>query len=472
VVEKTRTQPIGQPATTGAGQLSPQLVLVLNCAAPLEPSVRILLDAFQEVTVGRGAQRGFVVERQRGKQHLRVTLPDDCVSTRHARFYRAKCGWWCEDEGSKNGTFLDRTRLTKASLSDQSLLEIGNSSFLFRLAEVHDVREIVRDQDLSPPSPRLATFGGALAAQFSRLEAVARSTVPLLLLGETGTGKGVVAKALHELSGRGPFVAVHLATIPDNLLSSELFGHRKGAFSGATGDHEGLVRAAHGGTLFLDELGDLPMSAQTSLLRVLQDREVLPLGATRPVPVDVRVVAATHRNLAMAIQQRSFRADLLARIEGVTLTLPSLAQRREDIGLLLRDIIRHESATPNEVKLTTLAARALLSYDWPLNIRELEKAIAAAIPLARGKALDTADLPAPVRRSLAEARVADEASPRSTSRASAFDPRDRMALEALLRDHGGNVAASARAIQKEVLFLRRWIARHGIDLAALRSARR
>src|SRR5262249_17642380 len=216
------------------------------------------------------------------------------------------------------------------------LLQLGHTFFRFREdlpvtgAAILDARDLPDSGSLSP----------AFALVVERAAAVAPTRVPVLLRGETGTGKEVLAQLIHGLSGRaGPFVAVNSGAIPAELVESELFGHRKGAFSGALADHLGLVRTSDAGTLFLDEIGDLPLEAQPALLRVIQEREVTPVGAARPTAVDLRVIAATHRDLETLVAEGRFRQDLLARLDGVALDLPALRDRREDVPLLVARLL-------------------------------------------------------------------------------------------------------------------------------------
>src|SRR5437588_230906 len=186
-----------------------------------------------------------------------------------------------------------------------------------------------------------ATLSPVCRCQRARVGLGARARIPVLLLGETGTGKELIARAVHDLSGRtGPFLAVNCGALPETLVESELFGYRKGAFSGAYEDRPGLVRSSDKGTLLLDEIGSLPLPAQAALLRVLQEEEVVPVGATRPLRVNLRVVAATHEDLGVLASQELFRADLLARLSGFTLDLPPVRERREDVGLFLTSLLR------------------------------------------------------------------------------------------------------------------------------------
>jgi len=275
---------------------------------------------------------------------------------------------------------------------------------------------------------------------------------------------------VHALSGRkGPFVAVNCGAIPSNLVETELFGYRKGAFSGANEDRPGLVRSAAGGTLFLDELGDLPLAAQSAFLRLLQEREVTPVGDHRAVPVDVRVVTATHRHLASAAERGTFRADLLARLAGFTVHLPALRERREDLGLLTAAFLGRFASDPAvAVSFTLAAARALFAHAWPLNVRELEKCIERALVIAGGKPLDLEHFPeltgAPGEcvRSSAAAAVADS-SALPLRPLTADEQKHREALLVLLRQHSGNISAVARATGKARNQIQRWIRRYGIS---------
>jgi transcriptional regulator with GAF, ATPase, and Fis domain len=243
---------------------------------------------------------------------------------------------------------------------------------------------------------------------------------------------------------------VNCGAIAATLVESELFGHRRGAFSGAVDDHPGVIRGADRGTLLLDEIGDLPLPAQSALLRVLQEEEVLPVGATRPLKVDLRVVAATNHDLDALVAQNRFRPDLLGRISGYACTLPPLRERREDFALLVAALLEKVSAA-NHLAFSPDAARALLRHPWPLNIRELEKCLSSAAVLSRDERVELEDLPEylgapPV------ARPPDEQN---------FKRRDE--LVALLREHAGNVTSVARAMGKARTQVQRWLRRYAID---------
>jgi transcriptional regulator with GAF, ATPase, and Fis domain len=233
-----------------------------------------------------------------------------------------------------------------------------------------------------------------------RIERVGPTEATVLIQGERGTGKELVAAAVHEASRRRdrPYITLNCAALPVDLLASELFGHERGAFTGALERRPGLLAAADTGTVFLDEIGDLSIQGQAALLRFLQEREVRPLGATHAVRVDVRIIAATNRDLASAVRRGECRADLYDRISDVVLTVPPLRERREDILALAESFVadygrRHGATLP---RLSRQAARALVSYDWPGNVRELEKAISRSVIFADGRWIAPADFDLPL----------------------------------------------------------------------------
>jgi transcriptional regulator with GAF, ATPase, and Fis domain len=293
--------------------------------------------------------------------------------------------------------------------------------------------------------------------------------VSIVLLGETGTGKEVIARALHVLSGRtGAFVAVNCGALPASLLEAELFGHRRGAFTGAIGERTGLVRSAEGGTLFLDEIGELPPASQTAFLRVLQEREVVPIGDDRPVKVDVRLCAATHRDLAGLVERGAFRDDLFGRISGFTLALPPLAERRADFGLLLRALLARIPGA-SELRFAPAALRTLLTHRWPLNIRALEKTLLTAATLATDGVILPVHLIELLRRaSCDDARPPAPPSPTLAAPRSEQDEALRDQLIGLLTAHRGNVVAVSRAIGRRRTQIYRWAHRLSIDLAGFR----
>jgi DNA-binding NtrC family response regulator len=251
--------------------------------------------------------------------------------------------------------------------------------------------------------PGIVTAGGAMAEVLSTVARAAPTAVPVLILGESGTGKELVARALHAASGRaaGPFVAVNGASLSPTLLESELFGHERGAFTGAERARKGRFELASGGTFFLDEVGDLPPEVQVKLLRVLQEGTIERVGSAEPIAVDVRVVAATHRDLPAEVAAGRFREDLYYRLAVVALEIPPLRRRRGDIPLLAEHFLAKHAAGVSK-QLSREAMDLLVSYDYPGNVRQLENIVQRSLVLARGELITTADLPAAVTGRAAE----------------------------------------------------------------------
>lgn len=293
---------------------------------------------------------------------------------------------------------------------------------------------------------------------------VASGDASVLIRGESGTGKELYAHALHRLSERsqGPFIKLNCAAIPEHLLEAELFGYEEGAFTGARkGGKPGKFQLAHGGTLFLDEIGDMPLSMQVKLLRVLQDREVEAVGATRLVSVDVRVIAATHRPLESLVQRGEFREDLFYRINVVPLAIPPLRERREDIPLLVRHILSRLSERNGRhcPALSEAAMACLYQHSWPGNIRELENVLEAAFYLG-GSHLDAEDLPEPLRNIQGAAPV------QATSLKDSLMQAERNALKIALAESGGSRIHAARILGISKSSFYQKLARHGLYVDA------
>ena len=304
-----------------------------------------------------------------------------------------------------------------------------------------EVRRLGGSGDLVGESP-------AMRELFAEIETVAPTAASVLIRGATGTGKELVARRIHQLSqaARGPFVALNCAAVPEALLESELFGHRKGAFTGADRDRAGRLREAHGGTLFLDEIGDMPLAAQAKLLRVLQERTVEPLGGGPAVRVDVRVLAATHRDLVALSAEQRFRQDLYYRLRVVEIALPSLARRGDDVLLLARHFLAL-SGKPG-CELAPATATALLAHPWPGNVRELRNAMERAAIFCRGS-VRPRDLPAEIRSGSASgpAPSGDDPAPSGdfqAAKTAALERFERRFFSDALRRHRGNVSRAAR----------------------------
>ncbi len=328
------------------------------------------------------------------------------------------------------------------------------------LAEVRALREDLRGRY------RLEGIIGESGAMQEVLGVVRRvgpSTATVLIQGESGTGKELIARALHSQGPRasGPFVAVNCAALPETLLESELFGHEKGAFTGASERRVGRFEAAEGGTIFLDEIGDLTPALQVKLLRVLQERRIERLGANRPIPVDVRVLAATNQDLERAIRERHFREDLYYRLNVVTLTLPPLRRRREDLPLFLDHFLKKfAEANGKAIQGFTREARdVLMKYDYPGNVRELENIVERAVLLTRGEVIGLSDLPLAMQEGAALPGAA--AAPASLPALVERVEREKI-LEAL-RDAGGVQTRAAERLGISERALRYKLKKYGLS---------
>ncbi len=294
------------------------------------------------------------------------------------------------------------------------------------------------------------------------VETVAPSDSTVLVTGESGTGKEVVARWVHERSSRarGAFRSVNCGALPEGLLESELFGHVKGSFTGAVRDKHGLFAAATGGTFFLDEIGETTAATQVKLLRVLQEREVIPVGATEPVAVDARLVAATNRDLEDEVKRGRFRGDLYYRLNVITVHLPPLRDRRDDVPLLAEAFLARTAALrgARPKALSADALDALLHYDWPGNVRELENALERAAILSAGDVIDVGALPARVSARAAEPFVSEK--PAATPTLEAIE---RAYVTWVLQNESGNKSRAADALGIDPSTLYRKLTRYGID---------
>jgi transcriptional regulator of acetoin/glycerol metabolism len=456
-VEETRERSRGDRVPR-----APHLFLAFECDRPAAGGARYSLADVDEVVVGRGTERCVLQEVSAGVRRLTVQAPASRLSGMHARIVRTEGGWVLEDAHSTNGSFVCGQSIHRAMVDEGSIIELGRVIFLLR-PSMPTPPGTPAQIDSSELPDSTATLIPSAAHHLADLLHIARSPVPVLLFGETGTGKEVLARAVHALSERtGPFIAMNCGALTDNLLESQLFGHVRGAFSGAAKDEPGYFRAADGGTLLLDEIGDLPLASQPALLRVLQEKEVLPVGSVRGVKVDVRVVAATHRSLRQLGDDGQFRPDLLARLEGFSYTVPPLRERREDLGILIGAIL--EKARASGVPTSTVspdAATAMFAHAWPENVRGLEQCLMRAAVLASGATVQLSHLPPAVARALDFEDPAADPSfipPLSSDEA---ELRDR--LVALLKRHRGNVADVARALGKARMQIHRWLRRFEVD---------
>jgi transcriptional regulator with PAS, ATPase and Fis domain len=339
-----------------------------------------------------------------------------------------------------NGVQVNGTRVSEAALSINDVIRVG------------EWIGVIVSTDPMHSQPGVAfTFehglvaGPALRPPLDMAKLGASTDLPIVIQGESGTGKELVARAVHLWSARpGPFLAVNCAALPEALAEAMLFGHRKGAFTGAVQDSRGHFRAAQGGTLLLDEVADLPVALQAKLLRAIEQGEVIPVGEATPVQVDVRVLAATQVPLSDQVRDRTFRRDLAARLDGITIVLPPLRDRIEEIPHLFDWFLRKHGGT-EPPRPEPCLIEALCLYDWPSNVRELEHLVRRLIGLSAGESrLRVAQLPEQIRAS-SGAAVSAEGKLSSPDGFGARDARDLAMLTRSLRVHGGNVARAAAA---------------------------
>ena len=385
-----------------------------------------------------------------------LILTDAAVSRFHCEIVVERGRVVIRDLESRNGTIVNGVVVLGAHLSEGTLIDVGRSKLRFGLGT----------DPLRVPMAEHARFGALVGESlgmrqvFALLERAAQSDATVLLTGETGTGKELAAESIHAASARrdGPFVVVDCGAIPRELMESELFGHERGAFTGAVAARAGAFEAAHRGTIFLDEIGELDLDLQPKLLRVLERRQLKRVGSTRFVPADVRIVAATNRSLEKEVNAKRFRPDLYYRLAVLEVRLPPLRERPDDIPLLVENVLEQLGASglaEAQLLRTPEAHQELAGHPWPGNVRELRNYIERCLVLAERQPLAAAS-PADV-----EAGHGPPASLRS-ARDRALMQFERQYLEALLAHHSGNVSAAARTAGIDRKYLYKLLWKHGL----------
>jgi len=397
-----------------------------------------------------------------------VVLIDSTVSRSHCEIVRESRGYLLRDLGSTNGTLLDGAEIREVYLRPGAILTVGKVELKVRtFAERIEILPSEQDR-----------FGECVGKSlkmrevFGLLERLAPSDATVLLGGETGTGKDVLARSIHAASERKdrPFIVVDCGAVVGSLIESELFGHEKGAFTGATARRLGAFEQANGGTLFLDEIGELPLDLQPKLLRVLEQRTFRRVGGNEEIRVDIRVVAASKRKLKMEVERGKFREDLYFRLAVVPIDLPPLRERREDLPLLVETLLEDLASRENEdpLEVTSHALDALAAHDWPGNVRELRNVLARAAVLARSAGESELE-PSHVPMGFGGAAPAP-------SQGIAFDPKlsyrdnktlfeedfEKRYVSWLLDAHGGNISAAARAADMDRKYLHKLAKKHGV----------
>ncbi|WNG53984.1 sigma 54-dependent Fis family transcriptional regulator [Archangium gephyra] len=383
------------PADGGVG--SGTEVLVLESRATLK-----LRKCRIQVSAGPDDGRSLVSDKERLRCGAHPTndlvLAEDRTASRHHfEIINTERGWLLVDLNSTNGTFLDGRRIERAYLSAGAQIRAGSSTLTFAPID----EEVTVEPDREGELCGLVGQSVKMRQVFALIKKIAPMDVSVIIGGETGTGKELVAQAIHELSGRkkGPLVVLDCGAIPPNLIESELFGHEKGSFTGAMAARPGAFERAHGGTIFLDELGELRLDLQPKLLRVLENREVRRVGGNDTLEVDCRVIAATNRDLPKEIAAGNFREDLFFRLSVINLQLPPLRERREDIPLILKRGLADPEvmARHGRKRISPEALSLLMAYGWPGNVRELMNVLSHVLAFSDGEEVLPEHLPPRVR---------------------------------------------------------------------------
>jgi DNA-binding NtrC family response regulator len=429
-----------------------------------------------------------------------VVLRDETVSRYHCKVIQEDTGYVLVDLRSTNGTFINKVRVREGFLRPGCTISVGQQQLKFNARE-EEVAILPSDADRCG---QLVGKNARMRQIYSIIEKIAPTATTVVIEGETGTGKEVVAQSIHELSARakGPLMIFDCGAVPPNLIESELFGHEKGSFTGAVMTRQGLFEMADGGTLFLDELGELPIDLQPKLLRALEQREVRRVGSSKSLKCDVRIIAATNRNLEIEVREGRFRQDLFYRLSVVRLHLPALRERTDDIALLTSHLLRNHRSNklPDgsvRVKgLTPAALRALEAYEWPGNVRELVNVVERAVSFCDSETIQVEDLPEHVRDAKPRPRSdnpvfqtgsgstrAPSAVPISMQPEAPRPPEDLISgdvtfkdakerwvssferdyIISLLKRHGGNISHAAREADIDRKYFRKLMKKYDIE---------
>lgn len=398
-----------------------------------------LLDKHNRLMLwSRGAERltGYLQHQVQGQ----ASLPGSIETMPH--ILQAATITLAPADDQADGQLLQCTQTVR--LLQDAHGHYAGALVLLALASASEAASVAPQPKTSEKKTRfqgLLSRSPAMQAVFRIIENAAETTATVLVRGESGSGKELVAKAIHNLSVRhtGPFLAINCAALSSSLLESELFGHVRGAFTGAIKDHNGLFQRAHGGTLFLDEVAELPIDLQAKLLRVIQERNYIPVGGNQTIDVDVRLVAATHRSLREAVKNGQFREDLMFRLRVVPIFIPPLRERREDIPLLLWHFIHiHNGQVRHIDKIEPQAMKLLLDYAWPGNVRELHNVIEYAFAVGRGGTLRLAELPPEF--------IEPPSQPKPPARVAVSREQEALLIRQALQQHNGAISPAADSL--------------------------
>ena len=389
-----------------------------------------------------------------------ITLEDPAVSRFHCRIVPDRDGWLVEDSGSLNGTHLQGLNVRSAVLPPEATLALGNSIIRIQWAKASEKTLV----PMMPSFGALTGTGRAMRKLFALLEKVAASEINCFIHGESGTGKELVATEIVQRGVRAdkPFVVVDCGAISPNLVESELFGHVRGAFTGADRDRVGAFEAADGGTVFLDEIGELPLEVQPKLLRALEQREIRRVGETKARKVNVRVISATNRDLEREVNKGSFRGDLYFRIAVITVRVPPLRERPEDLPHLIRAFLGQLDASSSESLFGPEVLSELAKHEWPGNVRELRNYVERSIVLQTARLSFTPDTGVPGIAPGASAEV-DVSIPYKVAKEALIDGFERAYVRAVIAACNGNMTKAARMAGIDRMYLHRLVQKHGRD---------
>jgi transcriptional regulator with GAF, ATPase, and Fis domain len=398
-----------------------------------------------------------------------LVINQETVSRYHCRVAQEPEGYVLVDLGSTNGTFINGVRIKEAYLRPGCSVQLGNAAMKFYFAD--EKVPIVPSQAQS--LGRLVGRSVKMREIYGIIEKIAPTGTTVVIEGETGTGKEVVAQTIHEMSDRskGPMMVFDCGAVPANLIESELFGHEKGSFTGAIMTRQGLFEMAHGGTLFLDELGELSLDLQPKLLRALEQREIRRVGSGKPIKVDVRVIAATNRNLEEEVREGRFREDLFYRLSVVRIFLPPLRERPEDIPLLVEHLLKQQAArtrdgNPRIQDIEQEAIDMLAGYSWPGNVRELCNVIERAMSFAEEGIIRTRDLPDSIRQSGSGSHPDMAVGTFKDAKERWIAGFERDYILSLLRKNNGNISHAAREADIDRKYFRKLMRKYGVDAGA------
>ena len=401
-----------------------------------------------------------------------LVLGDPTVSRFHCRISRAAGGWRIADTGSRNGTRLDSVRVLVAELEGEAVIAVGDSILRVRPAHTGDSMSI----------PSVQSFGSlvgrsvAMQQLYGVLERVASSEIDVLIHGESGTGKELVASELVQRGARadGPLIVVDCGSISPALVESELFGHVRGAFTGADRDRQGAFEAAAGGTIFLDEIGELPLELQPRLLRALEAREVRRVGQTKATPIDVRIIAATHRDLDREVNRGTFREDLYYRLAKVSVRVPPLRDRLEDVPMLVEGFLASLDAQSSAHLFSPSVLAEMQRHDWPGNVRELKNYVERSIVLAvaarpprrstsgmRPAYKDKDDPPSSSEDLPGMIRMPDMSAPFREAKEAVVEAFERAYVGPLIERCNGNMSKASRMARMDRMYLHQLAQKHG-----------